>query len=135
MIMDSRLNAIRLQSAISFKDLLCQVKKLSLTLNFSVSSKLNKRRLFRAVMFLNEPRQCFKWAPKAALFRLAPSESRAGSQRGPRHLRPLRAFEPALYTRSTCSMPRVSIQTQVVPRLDPLPLTRRVFVCESEAER
>ena len=33
------------------------------------------------------------------------------------------------------SMPRVSIQTQVVPRLEPLPLTRRVCVCESEAER
>ena len=32
-------------------------------------------------------------------------------------------------------MPRVSIQTQVVPRLELLPLTLRVCVCESEAER
>ena len=39
------------------------------------------------------------------------------------------------YGQLAVCMPRVSIQTQVVPRLDPLPLTRRVFVCESEAEQ
>ena len=33
------------------------------------------------------------------------------------------------------SMPHVSIQTQVVPRLEPLPLTRSVCVCESVAKR
>ena len=33
------------------------------------------------------------------------------------------------------SMPRVSIQTQVVPRLEPLPHLESICVCESEAER
>ena len=122
--MDSRLNAIRLQLAISFQDLFVWSENPSST-TF----------LFGAVIFLNELRQCCKWAtlPSSDWPLVNPAlglnEVRAISDHCGRSSPLSTHGQPAV------SMPRVSIQTQVVPRLEPLPLTRRVCVCESEAER